>query len=166
MPYRKKLIKDLIVLAKKEGIERFVVGGVIIKHRKVLILQRSKNDFMGGVYEIPSGKIEQGETIEDALKREIKEETGLDISKILYYISSFDYISGSGKKTRQFNFWVETENSGVKLSQEHTNFAFVGESELNSYNITEEVRKIIKIVLHSMGAISNCDKKTYNLSDF
>lgn len=55
------------------------VGCLIVSDNKVLLVKR-KNPPNEGLWAIPGGKVEYGETIEDALKREIKEETGLEIS--------------------------------------------------------------------------------------
>lgn len=55
------------------------VGGVIIdKDNKILLVKR-KNPPNKGSWAIPGGKVKFGETLEEAVKREIKEETNLDI---------------------------------------------------------------------------------------
>ncbi len=56
-----------------------VVGAAIIKDGKYLIAKRSARQGLKNKYEFPGGKIEKGETPEEALKREIKEELDLDI---------------------------------------------------------------------------------------
>ena len=55
-----------------------VVAALIVKDGNVLATQRGYGDFKGG-WEFPGGKIEDGETKEEALKREIKEEMNADI---------------------------------------------------------------------------------------
>ncbi len=52
---------------------------VIIKDHKVLISKRPEHVHQGGLWEFPGGKVEPGETIEAALKREIQEELGIDV---------------------------------------------------------------------------------------
>ncbi|BFI76230.1 NUDIX hydrolase [Sulfurisphaera ohwakuensis] len=55
------------------------VGGVIFnKDRKVLLVKR-KNPPNKGSWAIPGGKVKYGETLEEAVKREIKEETNLNV---------------------------------------------------------------------------------------
>lgn len=54
-----------------------VVIGLIVKDNKVLLLKRIKEPFKG-FYGFPGGKIERGEHVEEAVIREIKEETGID----------------------------------------------------------------------------------------
>ena len=56
-----------------------VVGACISDGEKYLITQRSKKQSYEGKWEFPGGKVEPGETDQEALAREIKEELGLDI---------------------------------------------------------------------------------------
>ncbi|MAG50602.1 DNA mismatch repair protein MutT [archaeon] len=135
--------EELIEEAKKESIGRFVVAAIIVKNSKILLLKRKKDDFMGGIYELPSGKVEDNEEIDLSLKREIKEETGLKIKEIKKYFGFFDYESKSGKKTRQFNFLVETDLDDLKLSDEHEDFSWVSKTELSNFNITDSVKEVL-----------------------
>lgn len=135
-----KISKELVATASQDGIERFVVGALIKRDDAFLILQRQADDFMGGINELPSGKVEKNETLPDALKRETKEETGLDVSEILDYIGHFDYISGSGKKTRQFNFVVEVAPGDVIISpNEHSGFSWVRKNKIEKTRLTKNV---------------------------
>ncbi|MBU1849659.1 MAG: NUDIX domain-containing protein [Nanoarchaeota archaeon] len=133
-------------LIKKAGeIIRFIVGAVIVIDSKVLLLQRPEVDFMGGIYEFPSGKVEIGESLLAALHREVKEETGLNILKIIKYVGHFDYESKIGKKTRQFNFAVIVSDSSKLKLTEHDNYIWSREEELSKYEVTDCVKEILKI---------------------
>lgn len=57
-----------------------VVGAVILKNNKILCAQRSKEGTLPLMWEFPGGKIENGETEEEALIREINEEMDCEIS--------------------------------------------------------------------------------------
>ncbi len=52
------------------------VGGILIQDNKILLVKR-KNEPGKGLWAIPGGLVEPGETLKDAVKREIKEETNL-----------------------------------------------------------------------------------------
>ena len=69
-------------------------------------MRRRQDDFMGGISELPSGVVEEGETLGEALVREVEEETGLELIRRGDYVGFFDYLAGSGRATRQFNFQV------------------------------------------------------------
>lgn len=56
------------------------IGVAVISNQgKILIDRRKEQGEMGGLWEFPGGKIEAGETVEECIKREIKEELALDI---------------------------------------------------------------------------------------
>ena len=73
-----------------------VVGAAIIKEDKVLVMQRSNQMTLPGMWEFPGGKVEANETEQEALIREIKEELSVTIN-ILDYINeaSYDYEFGT-----------------------------------------------------------------------
>ncbi|MGN0961813.1 MAG: (deoxy)nucleoside triphosphate pyrophosphohydrolase [Christensenellales bacterium] len=66
--------------------EIYVVAGIIEYNNKILCMQRGqdKHDYTSFKWEFPGGKIERGETKEEALKREILEEmnVNIDISEL------------------------------------------------------------------------------------
>jgi 8-oxo-dGTP diphosphatase len=58
-----------------------VVGAVLIKKNKVLLPKRSANlKKMPNKYEFPGGKVEEGESLKDALKRELNEELSIHVN--------------------------------------------------------------------------------------
>lgn len=61
--------------------EIFVVAGIIEKDGKILCMQRDKgkHEYVSFKWEFPGGKIESGESEEDALSRELREEMELDV---------------------------------------------------------------------------------------
>ena len=68
-----------------------VAAGVIYKNKnQFLIARRKPEKSLGGFWEFPGGKVEEFESIENALLREIKEELNIDIS-IINKIADFEY---------------------------------------------------------------------------
>ncbi len=144
-------IKDLENSIQQDGIQKIVVGAVIRRGDAVLLLKRQADDFMGGLVELPSGTVDAGEDIIDALKREVREETGLEINDIDSFIGIFDYTSSSGKKTRQLNFLIYTSTKEIKLNvSEHTKSYWLDPrgGAFESFNISDETQRIIKAAQH------------------
>ena len=74
----------------------YVVAAAIEKDGKIFCAQRPEGKSLGGFWEFPGGKLEFGESPEEALVREIKEELNSTI-EILSYINeaSYDYDFGT-----------------------------------------------------------------------
>ena len=132
--------------ARKDGIEKIVVGGVVQnKKGEILLLTRKADDFMPNIDELPSGNLEKGEGIHTGLLREISEETGIEDINIDGYIDFFDYKSGSGKNARQYNFAISTKAEQVILS-EHVGFKWqTPEQAIENENATLPVKRTIAI---------------------
>ena len=71
--------------------ERFHVGvyGILIKDSKILLIKKSRGAYKG-MFDLPGGGIEFGEKIEETLKREFIEETGVTLDDYLF-ISNNEY---------------------------------------------------------------------------
>lgn len=141
------IVTQLVAESQKDGVQKLVVGAVIRRDDKFLLLERLPSDFMGGLVELPSGTVDAGEDLLAALAREVQEETGLAVTSVLAYLGPFDYTSGSGKKTRQFNFLVETAPGEVKLEPtEHQAHYFVALSDeaFNTLNISDATKVVIQ----------------------
>ena len=69
------------VMKKKKKVPHIVVGAAVTMNRKgeVLIAQRKQTDMLGGLWEFPGGKLEDDETIEECIARELKEELGINV---------------------------------------------------------------------------------------
>lgn len=132
----------------KSIIQKIVLAAVMVKNNKILILQRNKNeDIFPNMWELPSGKRELLETSENALLREVKEETGLNV-KIIMPFFVFDYQIEKPEEIRdstQINFLVKPINDcKVKISSEHQNFAWIGEDEIDKHKLSRATKKVIK----------------------
>ena len=138
---------DLVAGAGRDGARRLVAGAIIESAGRILLLRRKPDDFMGGIFELPSGRVEEGESLSRALTREVLEETGLAVAEITGYLGSFDYLSRSGSLTRQFNFCVtiagKTGKENVVLS-EHDSFIWIEPASLNGLEVTDSTASILE----------------------
>jgi len=154
-PYSDNDVFELIQKALQEGIEEFAVGSGIMMDNQILIVFRSKNEnFLPEYAQLPSGGVDKDEGVIAALKRETKEETGLDILKVIGYSGCFDYVSESGKKARQFNFLVVTTSYDIQLNPlEHSHYLWLTskDTHFSEMLITPEMKKSI-IELFSMNS--------------
>ncbi len=141
-------IQQLLTDSQKDGVQKLVVGAVIYKNNKFLLVERVPSDFMGGSVEIPSGTVEVEEDLLTALDREVQEETGLIITSVLEYLGSFDHTSSSGERSRHFNFLVEVEEGEIKLSPtEHQAYYLVALSDaaFTTLNISDTTKAVLRI---------------------
>src|SRR3989344_3852463 len=142
----KTIIQKLLNRAKKDGVQKIVARAVIKFNNKFLLLERAASEFLGGLVVLPGGTINTGENLLHALAREVKEETSLVVITVIAYLGSFDYASSSGKKTRQFNFLVETEPGDIKLDPcEHSNYFLLNSSDkkFSKLNISNGTKLIL-----------------------
>ncbi len=130
----------------KKEIQKIVLGGVIFYNNKVLIVQRSKDETIyPNIWELPSGKKEFKESTEQALLREIKEETDLS-PKIIIPFHTFDYtIEKEDSKiyTTQINYLMISDDNNVELSFEHQDYTWVEKKDLDQYDISKEIKEAI-----------------------
>jgi A/G-specific adenine glycosylase len=68
------------VRRQKPAIPHYVVTAAVIERQgQVLITQRPPDGLLGGLWEFPGGKLQEGEHLQDCLQREIQEELGVEI---------------------------------------------------------------------------------------
>lgn len=107
------------------------VKGIVVYEGKTLIMKRVRPSSDGlGYWELPGGGLEYGENPHQALVRELKEETNLDI-KILKPVYTFTAIR-KDYQTVGIGFLCIPTNNHVKISHEHTEYRFVDEKELKN----------------------------------
>ena len=136
--------------ATKDGITHISTGVAVWRNGKILIVRRAAADFLGGSYELPGGGVDDGETISEAAIREVKEETGLSVSKILAVFAGFDYTTDRKPRVRQVNFLVEVEAGKVVLNHaEHDEFRWVDEADYAAAPMTDNMKRCIKNALHT-----------------
>lgn len=87
---------------------RIGVGAVVFRGREVLVIRRGKEPFLGE-WSIPGGGLHHGERLEDAVRREVMEETGISI-RIGGLLGVFEALPGEGGGARHVvmvDYWAE-----------------------------------------------------------
>lgn len=62
-----------------------VAAGLIVRDGRYLIARRKADVHLGGLWEFPGGKRETGESLEECLRRELREELGIEITEPSFY---------------------------------------------------------------------------------
>lgn len=109
------------------------VVAAIITNREgnFLITQRNLNKAQGGLWEFPGGKVEQNETKENAIVREIKEELNIEISVDEYLgEKTFNY---PNKEINLIALKCSILSGNIKLT-EHEDYKWSSNNELRNYN--------------------------------
>lgn len=145
---------------------RVVVRAIIRYQDKILALKRSEQVPSPGVWEIPGGSLEDGESLEEGIKREVKEETGLRIDTVTYLSSQAYVVDGEHRLGVKFGAEVSTDK--VKLSAESQDYAWVDSSNYNNIGFKgyykEMFAELFSEINHSSKPQIEVDKKTtYNL---
>ena len=133
--------------------KRDVVGAIVIDNRGRILLQKKTVDYIavpGGGWCLFGGEIESGEDPKKTLKRELKEELGVDFDDIRFF-SNHHYQLDSGFWGEEYTFIVKFNGkiSDIRLS-EGAGFAFFDFSELGSINLMDMAKDIIDRYLASV----------------
>ena len=105
------------------------VKGIVERDGKILVLKRSAlDDHLPGVWETPGGGVDKEESPQEALKREILEETGLVVA-IGRPFNVFTFRKDTGEFKVGITFLCQYESGEMKLSEEHSEYRFIKPSE-------------------------------------
>jgi mutator protein MutT len=100
-------------------LNKLVVHALIIDNlNRVLLLQRSQDDYMGGLWDFPGGLVDSGEELYNGLHREIKEETSLAVNVGMPLTLETCFYQGNQYITIVFLCRLIGENSFI-LNEEH-----------------------------------------------
>jgi len=121
-----------------------ISAGIIVKDNKVLITQRKRNSYYELKWEFPGGKKENSETIEECLKRELKEELYITISDFkLIHIEDHKYPDGF--EFRIF-FYLINNFYGQEKNKVFEKIEWTEIENLDKYDFLEADKKIISLL--------------------
>ena len=123
------------------------VGAVIVKGNKILLVKRAGEPGKG-LWSIPGGLVEIGESIKDAARREVKEETGLDVR--VDEVADVTEIIIRDEKNRVKHHYVIVDFFAVPLkgelraSSDALEVRWVEFKDLKNYSLTNTVKELFK----------------------
>jgi 8-oxo-dGTP diphosphatase len=130
------------------------IGGVVIENDQALLIRRGSEPLKGH-WSIPGGTLELGESLQEGVVRELREETGLEV-RVLEVIEVFDRIfrenesTGSERHARpRFHFVIvdylcERVSGEPQAGSDVTDLLFATEEELGRYGLTETATRVLK----------------------
>ncbi len=138
---------------------KVVVSALICLKDNVLLLRRAKNfeglAFGKGIWDLPGGKVEFGFGLEEALQKELNEETAMSLEQQsrISLENAFAYlISDSLNSVHRINLFyklVLSETPSIQLSEEHDAYFFASMEDMESLNMIEPVRSFLLRYLQS-----------------
>jgi 8-oxo-dGTP diphosphatase len=121
------------------------VGAVVIHQGKVLLIRRGKEPLRGR-WVVPGGTVEVGETLQEALVREVEEETGL-IVKPLDVVTVFDRIERQGSAVQYHyvivDYLCEYISGTPRAATDAEAVAFVAPEDLPAYSLPEKALEVV-----------------------
>ena len=115
--------------------EIMIVSALIERKGKFLILKRSEKCRTNKLrWQLPEGKVKSGETLLEALKRELKEETNLDLVDARFFNEFSSVVEFNGEKYKLIRKIFRCEVSGdIKLSSEHLTYKWIEPKEAEKF---------------------------------
>jgi ADP-ribose pyrophosphatase YjhB (NUDIX family) len=121
------------------------VGGVVIRGGSVLLIRRGREP-LKGQWSIPGGLLELGEELAAGVRRELKEETGLDVEP-LETLAVFDRIFREGSRVRYHYVIVDYacrwKRGRLRPASDVLDARWVRREDLPKYNLSEMATKVI-----------------------
>lgn len=106
-------------------------GFIVDENDNLLVLKREKNDVhMPEIWEIPGGRLDPGENPFEGMKREAREEIGIEV-EVKEPISVKHFTRQDGQVVTMIIFLCKPLSKDVKISEEHEEFKWI---DLNSEN--------------------------------
>jgi len=121
------------------------VGGVVIRDGRALLVRRG-HEPLKGEWSIPGGTVKLGETLEEGVRRELKEETGLDVEPV-GVLEVFDRIMRDGRRI-QYHFVIvdyacRWKGGKLRASSDVLDARWVRRKDLPQFRLTEKATSVV-----------------------
>lgn len=129
------------------------VGVILDAHGQVLVAKRADQQHLGGLWEFPGGKVEAGETVQQALSRELKEEVAIDVVQSRPFCRiEHNYPD----KAVLLDVWVVDRFTGTPTGLEYQPLRWLPPAQLDPAEFPQANRLIIRrLQLRDLFAIVN-----------
>ena len=118
-----------------------VAAGLIVRDGRYLITRRRTGTHLGGLWEFPGGKREPGESLTDCLRRELREELGIDVAlPVLFRVIRHAYPG----KTVELHFFHCSISGGEARALDCEEFRWVTPEELTDYEFPPADRPLLE----------------------
>ena len=118
-----------------------VAVGVILREQQILLALRSAKQHQGGKWEFPGGKVEQGETVQQALTRELQEEVAIELTQCQAFMQ-LEY--AYPEKTVLLDIYLVTDFSGEPHGREGQPLRWVSIAELSDIAFPDANKPIVE----------------------
>jgi 8-oxo-dGTP diphosphatase len=123
------------------------VGALILEGDSVLLIQRGREP-LRGYWSLPGGAVETGELLTDALRREVREETGLEV-EVLRLVEVFERIlpDEAGAVRHHYvllDYLCRTTLGEARAGDDAMDVRWIPRSELSRYQITAGTLNVIE----------------------
>jgi len=127
---------------RTNNLPKVVVGGLIYQNKKILICQRKEEGDHPLKWEFPGGKLKDNENDQEALKRELKEELGIEIYEMIFF-DEYLYEYKKLSKNLKLVFFQIFQFGGEIQNKVHQQLKWIEISKLGDYDFLEGDFKII-----------------------
>jgi 8-oxo-dGTP diphosphatase len=122
------------------------VGAVVLDRGRVLLVRRA-NEPLKGRWSLPGGAVDVGETLREAIRREVREETGLEVEPGAM-VEVLDRISGDPDGRTRFHyvlidFVCEPVGGTLCCASDAAEAAWVDVSEIADYGLGEPAMSVV-----------------------
>lgn len=124
---------------------------VVRNDGRVLLLKRSEDEtHLQGMWDVPGGSVDEGETPRETAVREAKEEAGVEV-EVERPVKTWSYTDEGIEHRAGVTFLCRPVTDDVELGEEHTDFMWATEAELEELEMYEELRDSVAEILDSYG---------------
>lgn len=135
------------------------VGAIIVCNGKIL-LEKRRSEPGRGKWSVPGGLVELGESTEQAVIREVKEETGLDVEnpELIDVVNNIIF-DENGKIEYHFvivDYFVKLRGGELNAADDAEELKWVALDDVEKYNITSTLRAFLQRNMEKLKTLNSC----------